>query len=341
MALVQLSDVIVYEAFTDYVVINSVALSAFVQSGVIVEDDFLSSFLGGQGKLVNLPFYNDLADTEANVSTDAAYAFGGAGDAVPEKITTGEQQSIRNNRNQVWSAADLVSALVGNDPMQVIASRVAAYWTRQLQAQLIASTQGVIADNIANDSSDMVNDVSTQAAIGAANLFNAEAVIDTVQTMGDHGESDLAAIAMHSVVYSQAKKNNLIDFVPDAVNPDAASVPFYNGLRVVVDDGMPVDTAGTNDVYTTYLYGFGAFRMGMGTPRVPTAVERQELAGAGGGQEFLISRMQNALHPWGTAFTDASVALESPTNAELALAANWNRVVDRKLVPIAELKTNG
>jgi hypothetical protein len=35
------------------------------------------------------------------------------------------------------------------------------------------------------------------------------------------------------------------------------------------------------------------------------------------------------------------MVLESPTNAELALAANWDKVVDRKLITIAELRTNG
>ncbi len=340
MALVQLSDVIFYDAFTDYVVVNSVALSAFVQSGVIVEDPFLNEFLAGQGQVANLPFYNDLADTEASVGSDDDF---GTDDLVPDNISTGEQIVVRNNRNHAWSASDLVSALIGNDPMAVIAGRVAAYWSRQLQLRLIASTQGVVADNEANDAGDMVHDISTQAAIGSANLFNAEGVIDAVQTMGDHGESSLAAIAMNSVPYARAKKNNLIDFVQDSANPLAASIPFYNGLRVIVDDGLLADTSATNDTYDTYLYGLGAFRMGQGRQRVPTEVERQALAGRGSGQEYLVSRMQDVLHPWGTAFIDQAGLTDpgGPTNAELAVATAWDRRVDRKLVPLAVLRSNG
>ena len=65
------------------------------------------------------------------------------------------------------------------------------------------------------------------------------------------------------------------------------------------------------------------------------------LAGDGGGQEFLVSRQERALHPTGTAWLAGSMALESPTNTELALATNWDKVVDRKLIPVAELRTNG
>lgn len=340
MALVQLSDVIFYDAFTDYVVVNSVANSAFVQSGVIIEDAFLNEFLAGQGQVANLPFYNDLDDGEASVGSDDDF---GADDLVPANITTGEQIVVRNNRNRAWSASDLVSSLIGNDPMAVIASRVSDYWTRQLQLRLIASTQGVVADNELNDAADMVHNISTQSTITSANLFNAEGVIDAVQTMGDQGEQSLAAIAMNSVPYARAKKNNLIDFIPDSVNSAAATVPFYNGLRVIVDDGLLADTSDTNDTYDTYLYGLGAFRRGQGSQRVPTEVERQALAGRGSGQEYLVSRMQDVLHPWGTAFIDQAGLTDpgGPTNAELAVAGSWDRRVDRKLVPLAVLRSNG
>ncbi len=344
MALVQISDIIVPEIFAGYVVVESTALSAFVQSGVIVDDPALSAFLAGGGRNFDLPFWNDVADTLANISTDVAFDYSGASppNADPESITTGQQIVQRHNRNQAWSAADLTSALAGSDPISVITALVAGYWMRQEQLQLIASVQGLIADSVANDASDMVNVISLPAGgtPDATNLFSAEAVIDTVQTMGDHG-ANLAAISMHSVVFTRAKKNNLIDFIPDSENTAAAAIPFYNGMRVIVDDGMPAVANTGNVDYSTYLFGAGAVRRGVGSPRVPAEVERQALAGQGGGQEFLISRIESALHPTGTQWTASSMALESPTNAELALAANWDKVVDRKLITIAELRTNG
>ena len=44
----------------------------------------------------------------------------------------------------------------------------------------------------------------------------------------------------------------------------------------------------------------------------------------------LINRRRYILHPRGVKFTSASVAGDSPTNAELETAANWVRVWESK-----------
>jgi hypothetical protein len=341
MALVQISDIIEPRVFTAYLQKLTTQLSAFVQSGVIERSPLFDELLVGGGRTFDLPHYNDLADTEANVSTDDPV---GADDAVPEKITTGREVAQRHNRNQVWSASDLASALAGNDPMEAIARRVAAYWVRQEQTYLIRSLQGVILDNIAADSGDMVHDIGAvgAATITAANLFSAEAFIDAAQTMGDHSDA-IVAVAMHSVVYTRAQKNNLIDFIPDARGE--TEIPTFLGRRVIVDDGIPTSTPDTQLEYSTYLFGEGAFAQGIGSPRVPVEVNREPIAGRGGGQEFLHSRVEWLLHPRGFSWIAGSQVDSSPTNAELALAANWNRTFlstdDRKLIKLAELKTNG
>ena len=43
------------------------------------------------------------------------------------------------------------------------------------------------------------------------------------------------------------------------------------------------------------------------------------------------------MHPAGFQWSEGSVAGDSPTIAELELAANWNRVVERKAVGVAFL----
>lgn len=338
MGLVQISDVLVPEVWVPYLQLLTAQKSAFVQSGVIERSPLYDALLAGGGRTFNLPHYADLADTEANVSTDDGV---GVDDAVPEKITTGKEIAQRHNRNQVWSAADLASALVGNDPLQAILARVSDYWMRQEQTYLIKSIQGVIADNIANDSSDMVNSVVIGGAgsLTAAHLFSAEAFLDAAQTMGDRSD-DTVAVAMHSVVYTRAQKNNLIDFIPDSRGE--TDIPTFLGRRVIVDDGLPkVDDGNSHYEYSTYLFGMGAFAKGEGTPRVPVEVNREPVAGRGGGQEFLHTRIEWILHPRGFQWLAASQTDESPTNAELATAANWDRVYERKLVKLAELRTNG
>jgi hypothetical protein len=112
------------------------------------------------------------------------------------------------------------------------------------------------------------------------------------------------------------------------------------GLRIIVDDNFTV-TAGTTDgfKYTTVLFGNGAFGYGEGTPEVPMEVKREALQGNGGGVEYIGERKTWTLHPFGFQATGTPAA-DSFSLTELAAAASWSRIVDRKSVPLAYIVTN-
>jgi len=189
----------------------------------------------------------------------------------------------------------------------------------------------------------MINDISaaTDVAAVTANFADADAIIDTVQTMGDHGEN-LSAIAMHSVVYRALQKQNLIDFIPNARGE--VNIPTYQGKTVIVDDSLSGTVYGTspaNTYYDTVLFGAGQFSSGEGRVNVPSEFYRSPSAGNGGGEELLYSRRSDIIHPAGFKFLSASVSGQSATQAELALAANWDRVFNRKNVALAVLRSNG
>lgn len=338
MAITQIADIIEPTIFQDYVQLKSTELSALFQSGIVSRNPQLDTLAKAGGRTINMPFFNDLdGSSESNVGSDVA-----ANLATPDKITTGQDVAALHIRNKSWSATDITATIAGADPMAAIGNLVAGYWTKDWQRLLIASLTGVIADNIANDSSDMVNVIGTDAVGTPATgeLISSDAIIDTQATLGDAGET-LTAIAMHSVPYNRLKKAQLIDFLPDATNPLGERIPFYMGLRVIQDDLCPA-VAGTNRImYTSYLFSEGAVGLGFGAPRVPVAVERVEAGGDGEGVETLHSRQTFLLHPRGVKYTGASQAGAAPTNAELAAAANWDRVYDRKLLRFAALQSNG
>lgn len=103
---------------------------------------------------------------------------------------------------------------------------------------------------------------------------------------------------------------------------------------------MPA-VAGVNRItYTCVLFGSGAVSSANGRVENPSAVDRDEKAGNGGGEETLHSRRSDLIHPLGFSFTSSSVAGQSATLAELEAAANWDRVWDRKNVPLAFLQVN-
>lgn len=337
MALVQLSDVIIPEVFAPYVQVTTAEKSDFVQSGVMETSEFFNGLLAGGGKTFNLPEFGDLANDEPNISDDSENS------VTPKKIGTFKEVAQRHNLNQTWKTADLVALLAGADPAGAIANRVAAYWTRVLQTRLIKTVQGVMADNVTTNSADMLKSIVVAGAgvPGASNLFSASAVLDAAATMGDRAD-ELVAVAMHSVVFTQAQKNNLIDFIPDSQG--VISIPTFLGRRVIVDDGMPHVTVSGNVQYSTYLFGAGAFAYGTNPPPIPAETYRLPLQGNGGGTEALISRVQQLIHPRGFKWLDVSTASSdgAATYAELASGVNWARVYpERKQIRFAELRSNG
>ncbi len=179
MAVVRLSDIVEPAVFTNYILQETMTRTAFYESGVIVPNGVISAQLKAGAHSFTVPFWNDLADNEANIVNDDP-----ASTSTPYKLSTGQQLVRKAFLHQSWSAMNLASEIAGDDAVtRVQENRVRAYWQRQVQSRLIASLNGILADNVASNSGDMVNDVS--AGVGAAAVFSASAVIDTAATMGD------------------------------------------------------------------------------------------------------------------------------------------------------------
>jgi hypothetical protein len=335
----RIADVVVPAVFTPYAQQITQQKSRLIQSGAAVVDATLSANLNGGGLTFNEPSYKDLDNDAENVSSDDP-----AVQSSPKKIGTANEIQVRMSRNNSWSSMDLADALAGTDPMEAIAGRLGTYWARRLQAAFIATMRGIFADNAAAPTgtdthvqNDMTRDLSTVNSStfsdGVTN-FSGKAFIDATLTMGDSME-DLTLVMMHSIVYATAQKNNLITFRPVSNNPDAISVPTYLGREVIVDDGMPFSGA----LYETWLFGRGAIRVGQGSPKVPTEVDRKPENGNGGGQEILYNRVEWIIAPAGHAYI-GTTPVGGPANSDLLAAASWSRVFpERKQIQIARLIT--
>lgn len=336
MATTKLSDIIDVTVFRDLPSVNSPEKTAFFTSGIVTRNSLLDELASAAGKTAELPFWKDLdGSVETNYSSDDPTS-----SATPQKVTQGEQITRKAFVNQGWQVADLASELaMGAKAMDHIRSRTDAYFMRQWQRRLIATANGVLADNVANDSGDMVIDVASESKAGqsATTLFNRNAFTDAVYSLGDMA-TQLSAMAVHSQVMQQMVKNDDIVYIPDSQGQ--LTIPTYMGLRVIVDDGMTV-TAGSTDgfKYTSVLFGQGAFGYGVGSPDVPVEVEREAAQGDGGGIETLWIRNTWILHPFGYQQT-GTPAGNSFTLAELGTAAVWDRVIERKNIPLAYLITN-
>lgn len=336
MADVRLSDIVDVTVYQDLDPVNSPEKTAFFESGIATRDPLLDGLAATAGKTAELPFWNDLdADQEPNYSSDDP-----SSDATPQKVTQGEQIARKAFMNQGYSAMDLARELaMGDDALQHIRNRFGTYWMRQWQRRALSTIRGVFADNAANDSGDMIHDIAAEAIASqdADTRWSQAAFIEAAYTMGDMVDG-VTAIACHSVVAKQITEQNGAEDVRDS--DGNLLYQAYLGRRIIVDDQMPAVAGSTDGVkYLSVLMGPGALGYGEALPVVPVETDRSPRAGDGGGQEEIWERKTWLLHPAGFQNT-GSPSGESFTLAELRAATTWDRVVERKLVPMAGLWTN-
>ena len=316
MAKTVIADVIVPEVFNPYVVQRTAELSAFYQSGIIARNPELDRLASSGGKLVNMPFWEDLSGDDEVLSDQTALTVG--------KITAAQDVAALLTRGRAWSVNDLAKALSGDDPMAAIGDLVADYWARRFQAILIKTLDGVFG-NAATEMDTNKHDISSKE--GDAAVIDAKTAVDAIYKLGDNADK-LTGFAMHSATVAKLTKDDLIETIPPSEGKPA--VRTFLGKPVVVDDSLPA----SGGVYKTYIFGAGAFGWGEGGAPVPVETARDALAG----DDILVHRRHFILHPRGVAFQNASVSGATPSNTELANYENWKRVYESKNVRIVQFK---
>ena len=335
MAKTAVADIIIPTEFEKYAIKRTAELSRFGDSGIIEMAPEFNALADGGGREVKMPFWKDLTATRQFLSDSASLTV--------NKVTSDQDIARIHNDGQVWSVNHLAKVISGDDPMQAIVDLVAGYWARTDEGLVISALKGVFAAGSMSANLLAIHSESIAAQTSATRL-NGATFVDACAKLGDAADR-LTAVAMHSATEAALRKLDLIDFIPDSEGK--AMLRTFQGRRVVVDDTLPTRTGSTDGtVYTTYLFGQGAFAKGVapldGTPlQGGFGTEGVELARVPlDSDTVLINRRRYILHPRGVKFTSASVAGDSPTNAELETGANWTRVWEAKNVRLVAITHN-
>jgi hypothetical protein len=336
MAKTLVSDIIIPTEFEKYAIERTAELAQFGQCGIVEyapEFDRIAGEAGGRE--VKMPFWKDLSATRQLLSDSASLTV--------NKITADTDIARIHNDAQVWSVNHLATVISGDDPMQAIVDLVAQYWARIDEGLVVSSLKGMFAAATMSGNLLAIHSESV-AGQSSTTRLNGATFVDACAKLGDRADR-LTSVAMHSATEAALRKLDLIDFIPDSEGK--AQLRTFQGRRVVVDDNLPTRN-GTTDgtVYTTYLFGDGAFAKGS------APLDGEPLEGGFGtaGVELarvpldsdtvLINRRRYILHPRGVKFTSASVAGDSPTNTELETGSNWTRVWENKNVRIVAVTHN-
>src|SRR4051812_8085911 len=299
MSKTQIADIIVPTEFERYAIERTAELSNFGRSGIIEMSPRFSELASMGGKLVPMPFWKDLSGARQILSDSASLSV--------NKITADQDQAFIHNDANAWSINDLAEYISGGDPMGALLDLVAQYWGRIDEGIMTSSLKGVSASaSMAGNKLSIASE--SIAGQSASTRLNGSTFVDATHKLGDRAEA-VTAVAMHSAVEGALIKLDLIDHIPDSQGK--AQLKVFQGRRVVVDDNLPV-RAGTTDglVYTTYLFGPGAF--GKGSARLEKPIrggfgtEGVELARVAlDSDSVLVNRRHTILHPRGVRFTAA------------------------------------
>jgi len=339
MAKTQIADIIIPTEFERYVIERTAEISAFWESGIVGTDPVFDAAAAKGGKVVELPFWQDLAGDDEILSDTNALT--------PGKITASQDTARIHNRAKAWSSTLLAELLAGDDPMEAIIQLVGDYWARRMESMLISSVKGVLAefDSEAGDPNLLKILSESIDLTTAATSMNGLTMIDAKQKLGDR-KNRLTAVAMHSAVEADLLKNDLIDFIPDSEGK--AMLPVFQGLRVVVDDSLASRAGTTNGVvYTSVLFGAGAFAQGNAPLTDPIRGGASGTEGVEFGRvtlnsdDILVNRRRFILHPRGVRWLEQNIAEHGgPSNAELEEAAQWDMVFEPKNIRIVGVHHN-
>ena len=343
------ADIIVPTEFEKYAIERTAELSRFGESGIVEMAPEFDELAQGGGREVKMPFWKDLSAPRQILSDSGSLSV--------NKITSDQDIARIHNDAQVWSVNHLAKVISGDDPMQAIVDLVAGYWSRTDEALIISCLKGIFASasmagNLLAIQSESTAGQNANTRLNGATFVDACAKLgdacaklgDACAKLGDAADV-LTAVAMHSATEAYLRKLDLIDFLPESEGKDMLRV--FQGRRVIVDDSLPVRGGmGDGQVYTTFLFGRGAFAKGVapldGAPlQGGFGTEGVELARVPlDSDTVLINRRRYILHPRGVKFTSAVVAGDSPRNSELENGNNWSRVWENKNVRIVAVTHN-
>ena len=337
-------DVIIPEIFTPYLIEATTVRNSFLTSGVVTALDALNVDQGGDK--VTIPNWKADLSGDAERLTDTS-------SLTPGKITADKQVGVVLHRGRAWESRDLARLAAGSDPMGAIGAKVADYIANQQQKDLISSLQGVFgALGSANTGAAFAALTVDAAGSGETNLGPRQIAAAEAILLEDADR--LGAIVMHPLVYADLKERKAIDFVTatdarvtsstvlaanlDAMNAFGGSVaaaytnnvaiPFYMGMRVIRSKDVPVTGSSPNRKFACYVMATGAVGTGQ-QAALRSEVDRDILAKS----DAMSIDWHNVYHPLGARW----VGSVNPTGADLATAANWEKVFETENIGIVRI----
>lgn len=326
------------EVFTGMMQESDFWSSEILASGIVRQDASIMDAIGAKGNVATIPFYKPLNVFDTGMD---ALNNDGMTNNVPVEVSGGKQTCMLIQRMKAFKAKDFIHELTGADPLGNVKAKIQNYYTQVWEKELMNIAKAVLGVSAL---SDHVTDLSASGSTAAAaNKISATTLIDAEQAALGDMAGGLGLLIMHSAIFAAYKKLELVEYdkyTVGGVIKQEITLPRIGGKLVKVTDYYTVDNSGTLPVYSTYLFGDGAFLSADKTNydnQYTTDYDPETSAGV----DKFYTKQGKVLHPNGLSLAVDQIAKESPTFAELGTTANYSLKFNHKNVRMGVIKSNG
>ena len=323
--------------------------SLMVQSGILALDSRLNGITGTRAEM---PFFRHLNYDEEIVRSDNTWGDLGEGRYKAQRTTAATQYCPFMTRGAMFAMDDLSQVQTGEDALANIRSQLATDMNRKITAKIISQLTGLFGGPLAPNTLNIA--AATTVVPGEANFLSAASITAGKYVLEERA-NELTTLVIHPLVAAHLEQVGMLTFsTPAGIQANAnitwggggigvtsTQIGYMAGLRVIVDSQVPVVQpagAATGDAlgYTCYLAGDGVIRTGS---QFPLDIETDRNI-ASRQNNFTVTYNRGD-HVLGTTWNPQAGVTDSPTNAQLATAANWGLAyTDTRIIPLVEMVVN-
>lgn len=301
------------EVFTGMMQEEDYWKNPILASGIVQQDNSIMDLIGEKGNVATIPIYKPL---DANESGMEALNNDGETNNTPVEISGNKQTCMMIQRMKAFKAKDFTKELTGADPMTQIKNKIAGYYQQVWENEMMNIAKAVLGVTALKEH---VLDLGEKA-------IDAGSVYDIGQAaLGDMADG-LGLMVMHSMIYKEYQKMGMVDFdkyVIGEVIQKEVTLPTIAGKHVLVTDRYTSNgLTGTNAVYSTFLFGEGAFLSCDKKNYEKQYTTNYDPETAAGIDKFY-TKQGKVLHPNGLSLAVDNIEKESPTFAELGTSSNY------------------
>lgn len=314
------------EVFTDMMQEVDYWKTPIIASGIVQQDPSIMNLIGERGNVATIPIYKPLNAYESGME---ALNNDGKTNNTPVEIKGDKQTCMLIQRMKAFQAKDFTKELTAADPLTLIRNKIAGYYSQVWEAELMNIASAVL--GVAGLSDHVLDLAAESKSIEAGTIYDAEQA-----ALGDMADG-LGLIVMHSAIYKEYKKMDLVDFdkyVVEGLITKEITLPTIAGKHVLVTDNFTKN----GSTYLTYLFGEGAF-LSCDKDNYENQYCTNYDPESSAGVEKFYTKQGKVLHPNGLSLAVDNIAAESPTKTELGTAANWSLKYNTKNVKMGLIKS--